>query len=247
MKMKTIVGAELTAELLYRGMSDYWGGNSDRWEDDNGCLFAFYAGKTTWGDLVEEWVSDYWGGGDCDSLPSDVSGDDVRAALLEELASYGYDLSALCDGAENYDDANALTECPDCGDELPDPDDSDECTNCGHVFDDDDDCMGESPIWVVLLRYTPPAWDGDVTVAPDELTDNGYSAMLDDDGKPGVRIRRVDGGVDVFAVRDSYSGWCLNTEDGRVLEFCYSIAREGSDYEGGDGRDLLDVVEEEGY
>jgi hypothetical protein len=59
-----------------------------------------------------------------------------------------------------------------------------------------------------------------VNVEPEELESNGYDAIVHQDGEGAVYIRNVTGGVEVFAVRDDYADWSLDTTDGRCLEFC---------------------------
>lgn len=61
-----------------------------------------------------------------------------------------------------------------------------------------------------------------VTVAKDVLVDHGYTEIVDQDDEGEVTLRNKDGGLEVFAVRDSFAGWSVPTDDGRVLEFCRS-------------------------
>ena len=74
--------------------------------------------------------------------------------------------------------------------------------------------------------HTTSKRDAMPLVMRDELVANGYIAVLDYDDPAEVLLRRDDGGIDVFAIRDSFAGWCLDTSDGRVLEFCCSIPDE---------------------
>ena len=60
-----------------------------------------------------------------------------------------------------------------------------------------------------------------ITISKDELSVNGYSHIVFQDNDI-VVLAIKDGGNDTFAIRESYPGWCLDTEDGRVLEFCSS-------------------------
>lgn len=62
-----------------------------------------------------------------------------------------------------------------------------------------------------------------VTVSRDVLGDHGYTEIVDQDGEGEVTLRNECGGLEVFAVRDSYAGWSVPTDCGRVLEFCRSI------------------------
>lgn len=77
----------LTVTHEYMGMSDYWQGNDKRWNDNAGCLFAFYGPDTTLADIVEQWTDDFIGGGDCDSLPDSVTPNDIRKAILEAITT----------------------------------------------------------------------------------------------------------------------------------------------------------------
>jgi len=61
-----------------------------------------------------------------------------------------------------------------------------------------------------------------VTVSRDVLGDHGYTEIAGQDGEGGVTLRNECGGLEVFAVRDSYAGWSVPTDCGRVLEFCRS-------------------------
>ncbi len=58
-----------------------------------------------------------------------------------------------------------------------------------------------------------------------ELIDNGYSHIVSQDDDY-VIICNFDGVHEHFAIRKSFSGWCLEAEDGRVLEFCFSQESE---------------------
>lgn len=60
------------------------------------------------------------------------------------------------------------------------------------------------------------------TVEKFELTDNGYEKIVSQTTDT-VVIRDQDGKYELFAIRDSFSGWCLDTEQGKVLEFCRSL------------------------
>ena len=117
----------LEASYIYDGFSDYWSGCGDRYDNNKGCLFAFYGSKTTLRDLIDEWVDDYFNGGDCDTMPKHITSEMVRAALLDMLTD---------SGRADYD-SGAIAE---CAFGLEDRDDA------------DDDW--ESPIAVVLLEYS---------------------------------------------------------------------------------------------
>lgn len=62
-----------------------------------------------------------------------------------------------------------------------------------------------------------------VTVTQDELAGNGYTEVVSQSEDGEVTLRNEEGGLEVFVVRDSYAGWSISTDDGRVLEFCRSI------------------------
>lgn len=61
-----------------------------------------------------------------------------------------------------------------------------------------------------------------VSISAYVLDREGYTEIVEQDGCE-VTLRNNHGGLEVFAVRESYSGWCIPTDDGRVLEFCRSI------------------------
>ena len=64
-----------------------------------------------------------------------------------------------------------------------------------------------------------------VTIALDVLIDYGYTAIVSQDGDGGVTLCNEEGDFEFFGVRDSFSGWCIPTDCGRVLEFCRSIQK----------------------
>jgi hypothetical protein len=63
----------------------------------------------------------------------------------------------------------------------------------------------------------------EVTIAQAVLIENGYTEIVDQDGEGEVTLRNDSGGLEVFALRDSYAGWSIPTDQGKVLEFCRSI------------------------
>lgn len=63
----------------------------------------------------------------------------------------------------------------------------------------------------------------EIEISRDELEINGYTEIVDQDGRGEVTLRHEDGTLEVFSVRDSFSGWSLETVDGQPLEFCRSI------------------------
>jgi hypothetical protein len=64
-----------------------------------------------------------------------------------------------------------------------------------------------------------------VTVAPSVLAREGYAEIVKVDDEGEVILRNDSGDLEVFAVRDSFSGWCIPTDQGRVLEFVRSIGK----------------------
>lgn len=116
--------AKLTATFLYSGFPDYWRGDSDRWDDDKGCLFSYYDHRTTLKDLIDGWVDDFCAGGDCDSMDEDITDSDVRAALLDMLTDEGrrdYDSGAVAECAKEFGECNDYSkddDLEDC-DEYP--------------------------------------------------------------------------------------------------------------------------------
>ena len=123
----------VSATFLYSGMPDYWHGDGDRWDENKGCLFAYYGPTTTLREMVDEWVDDSRNGDlDDKAAWSDVSDDEIRAALIEMLSPQGrkeYDdeTAGPCEFARAYADANGIEG------------------------DDDGDSDGESPFAVVLV------------------------------------------------------------------------------------------------
>ena len=155
----------VTAEFLYAGLPDFWGGNSDRWDDDKGCLFAYYGKGTTVRDIIDGMVHDFLGGGDCDSLPDEVTDEMVRAALLASLTDIGradYHSGAVSDYATNYADVDRLDRCRYCGEKEGEQ----HGVGCDVAMYDpvtysavveDDDCPedeGAAPMVVFLIRVS---------------------------------------------------------------------------------------------
>jgi len=62
-----------------------------------------------------------------------------------------------------------------------------------------------------------------VTVLQHVLTAEGYTEVVDQDGRGEVTLRNDSGSLEVFAVRDSYAGRSISTNQGQVLEFCRSV------------------------
>ena len=164
---------KLSVSHEYSGMGDYWGGNGRRWDDDAGCLFAFYGKGTTLADCVDQWVDDYWNGGDCEyhgdgrNPWEGITSDDVRAAILDSLTRQGradYDSGAIAECAAEYAACSDPGVCRECGNSVGElhaddcvllldngDDPADEFTVEEEDCDEEDD-MSESPIWVILVE-----------------------------------------------------------------------------------------------
>ena len=175
-------GGTLTASYVYSGMGDYFSGRGCADDDDRKefLLYAFYGRKTSLADIVDELVCDTWNGSASEELPEDVTDSDVRDAIMTDMLN-GHGRADVASGAiaecsADYDDANNLDVCRDCGASLGD-EHKDDCSfvagqresgdwdddeamevideDCDDDDDDDDDC-GESPIFVIVLEYTYP-------------------------------------------------------------------------------------------
>jgi len=125
----------LSASYLYAGYSDYFGGHGETDNDEYSehLLYAFYGKDTSLRDIIDELVEDSWNGPAGESLPEDVTQDDVRKALLESMLNSR--------GRADYE-SGAIAECSAAW--MADTD------------DDDDEDDYESPIFVVVLRYEKP-------------------------------------------------------------------------------------------
>ncbi len=124
---------ELTVKHEYFGLSDYWGGNGKRWDDNAGCLFAFVSHDTTLQECIDQWCDDFTMGGDCDSFPENVDYDQLYKALIDSLTPQGkIDLEndALCEFAKGLE---------------PTPSDEQYCG--GYDI--------ESPQWIILVECKP--------------------------------------------------------------------------------------------
>jgi len=142
---------KVTVSHEFMGWSDYWGGNGRRWDDNAGCLFAYYGKDTTLKDCVDQWVDDFLSGGDCDSMPEDVTSDDVYEAILTTLLNDR--------GRQDYH-SGALAEC---------------AADIADITDEEvDDDYCESPIWVILVEVETCPDCGDCTGEEtyDELCDS---------------------------------------------------------------------------
>jgi hypothetical protein len=160
----------VTAEFLYAGLPDYWQGNGDRWDDDKGCLFAYYGAGTTVRDIIDGAVDDFLAGGDCDTLPEDVTDTNIREALLACLTDEGradYHSGAVSEFALDYADTNNLNKCRGCDTSVGEMHDADcphritfedcpEYDGCDILVVEYDDCNEyeccDSPMVVFLIR-----------------------------------------------------------------------------------------------
>jgi hypothetical protein len=107
----------LSMTYKYSGYSDYWSGNGDRWDDNKGCLFAFYGPNTTLRDLEDQLVHDFIMGSDCDQKQAfdDISESDIRKAFQEMLSPDGredYRKGVLWEGASELEDWSDDYESP---------------------------------------------------------------------------------------------------------------------------------------
>lgn len=96
--------AKLNVSFEYSGFADYWSGNGRRWDDNAGCLFAYYGPRTTMRELVDQHIEDFNSGGDTVEKEAfdQFSDEDVRAAILDMLTTEGrqdYDNNAICEFA----------------------------------------------------------------------------------------------------------------------------------------------------
>ena len=197
----------VTADFLYSGFPDYWSGDSDRWDDNNGCLFAYYGARSTLRDIVDSAVNDFCAGGDCDTLHEDVTEEDIRAALLGCLSPAGladYESGALSEFAQEYADANDFNECRDCGEAIGNYHDS-ECPRKDYDVDgyvteedcDEDDEYGDSPVCIFLIKTEVCSRCGKLADHyVDDICEDCYTrdweigdeviteVCTDDDGKP---------------------------------------------------------------
>jgi len=150
----------LSASFVYSGYSDYWGGygETDCEEYSEHLLYASYGRDTSLRDIVDQLVEDSWTGPASETLPEDVTEDDVRRALLDGMLNdqgrADYNNGAIAECSATWGDCNAFDECPECG--VSGCGGDDECANCGYVFEDEDYGDYESPIFVAVLRYEKP-------------------------------------------------------------------------------------------
>lgn len=184
-------GGILTASYVYSGYGDYFGGHGCADDEDRKefLLYAFYGRKTSLADIVDDLVSDCYVGPVGEDLPDDITEDDVRDAIMTDMLNdrgrADVVAGAIAECSADYADANNLNVCRDCGAELGDEhkddcsyvaewresgewteDESPEVIEEDCKSDDDDDC-GESPIFVVILKYELPEAPADPTSCPE--------------------------------------------------------------------------------
>ena len=85
---------KLTIDFLYTGMVDYWGGDSDRWKDNCGCVFALNDNETTLRDLECQILAELFDvGTDFDLKPAfdDITSSDIKEAYQNALSTEGKD------------------------------------------------------------------------------------------------------------------------------------------------------------
>ncbi len=106
----------LKASFLFSGYSDYFGGHGCD-DDSEHLLHAYYGRDTSLRDIIDYLVEDSWNGPASETLPEDVTDDDVRVALLAMLSDQGrmaYDSGALAEcsvdwmeGADDEEDSES--------------------------------------------------------------------------------------------------------------------------------------------
>lgn len=100
---------KLIASVIHTGMSDYWSGNSRRWDADAGCLFAsVYSPKMTYREMLDALIEDYHNVGyDCDFIDpmwEAMSDNDLKEALYQLSSSEDLDTPVLPDMEEPGED-----------------------------------------------------------------------------------------------------------------------------------------------
>jgi hypothetical protein len=137
-------GISIDVTYLFTGFSDFWSGDCERWDENKGCLFAYYGPDTTYRDLVQGWMDDFNSGGDFDDSPlaEYVTNRDLETAL-ENVFVPGLDFDAIIDAAGELEDYDAeMDESPVCivlvrleQDETEEEEDcdcgSEDCEMCG--------------------------------------------------------------------------------------------------------------------
>jgi hypothetical protein len=140
---------KVTANYLFSGMIDYFGGYGCK--GNEALLYAFYGYRTTLRDIIDEWVEDSWNGAACEDVPESVTQEDIRAALLDMLTDAGradYANNAIAECAE----AMEVPCCPDCG-ALVDEMHCEGCDKEDTIVDEEDCDVYDSPITVVVIEW----------------------------------------------------------------------------------------------
>ncbi len=101
---------------------------------------------------------------------------------------------AEASGTMTYDARTAWQDC--------------KCSVCGESWRDEYRLIGFQP----YAKF--------VRVAPEELGRHGFTEVANQNGAGEVYLRNVRGDLEVFKVHDGFSGMMIQTDDGRVLEFC---------------------------
>ncbi len=171
-------GGTLTASYLYSGFADYFAGH--RVAADGGrkefLLYAYYGRNTKLVDIVDQLVSDVWDGPSCEEFPDDITDSDVRDAIMTTALNThdraDVDSDAIAECSSEY---AADAECA-CGASLTDVADGDPCPVCGCTD------HGESPVFIVVLEYTPPEDEFDPDDCPgyDTVTGCAKCSNYDD-------------------------------------------------------------------
>ena len=151
---------KVTANYLYSGMGDYFGGFGC--DDNQALLWAFYGRETTLRDIIDQWVEDTWNGAAAEDIPEDVTQDDVRAALLDMLTASGradYDSDAISGVAADYAACADPLCCMECEAPVGEVHCDDcayrsDCPGCDEVAEEDcEDVCEESPVTVVVIEW----------------------------------------------------------------------------------------------
>ena len=106
---------EISASVIYNGMPDYWSGDGSRWDDDKGCLFAYYSPDTTNEDIVQGWLEDFNMGGDFDgkAVAQQITPEELETALRGVFID-GIDFSATFGPSKDLEDFDEDGESPFC-------------------------------------------------------------------------------------------------------------------------------------
>src|SRR5688572_11203470 len=95
---------KVSASFEYSGLSDYWRGNGQRWNDNAACVFAYYGATTTLREIVDQLIAD---DSDMDGKEAfyDLEDADIEAAILDCLTAEGrraYEAGEISEFAREY-------------------------------------------------------------------------------------------------------------------------------------------------